>query len=243
MTDNKSGLRTVIAPVLLASLLLGWTRLAARQMPGVDAQQTAQRAYQEFAAKDYQGAIQDFREALAEAPSNSQWRKDLGYADAAAGLPQEARKELEAVFRQHPEDLGVALELGYLSQQLREVNEAERYFNAAGKSLNSNIARLAQAALATLEASLLQTRKQRAYQLLVQGRRAEALKLFERVHEGDSGDATTTLQLGYLYAAAGDWAKAREMFRTERDDHDPAVSLQAKAALAEVNRQSAWWFG
>jgi len=242
MSDLKCRIQAVIAYVL-AGMLLGSAVLAAGQAPTVHAQQAAERAYRELAAQDYQAAIGDFRKALAEAPSNSQWRKDLGYAEAAAGLIQEAEKEFETVYHQHPEEMGIALELAYLSQKRREDSAAESYFRAAAKSTDMKISKPAQAALANLDASLLQARKQKAYDLLAQGHHAEALRLFEQLHEADSGDATTTLQLGYLYQAAGDLAKARELFEAERDDPDPAVSVKAAAALAEVERQSAWWFG
>lgn len=66
---------------------------------------------------------------------------------------------------------------------------------------------------------------------------------FEQAHRADASDADTTMQLGYLYQATGDMAKAKEMFLTERSSQDPKVALQAASALAEVNRESHWWFG
>ncbi len=242
MSDQKRWRKAAIA-YLLTGMLVGSAVLAAGLAPGVQPQQGAERAYQEMAARDYKAAIQDFQKALTEAPSNSQWRKDLGYAEVAAGLPWEARKEFETVYREHPEELGIALELAYLLQQQHEDDAAVRYFAAAAKSTDAKISKSARAALANLDASLLHARKQKAYDLLAQGHRAEAIRLFEEVREADSADATTTLQLGYLYDAAGDLPKAREMFQAARYNPDPAVSVKASAALAEVQRQSAWWFG
>src|SRR6185436_14123142 len=100
----------------------------------------------------------------------------------------------------------------------------------------------ARAALANLQSSRLQARKQQAYDVLAQRRQAEALRFFEQLHEIDPSDAATTLQLGYLYIAAGDTRRARSMFAAERENRDPQVAARAKAALAEVDRESKWWF-
>ena len=231
-----------IAGALLAQALPA-ALVATDHTPTSLGQEAAERAYQELAAKDYTLAIQDFQKALAADPSNSQWRTDLGYTQVAAGSPRDARLEFEIVYREHPQDLGIALELGYLSQQMHEESAAEDYFKAAAASTDATIAQQAQAALTKLQASQEQERKQRAYDLLAQGRRAEALKLFERVHEADPSDAPTNLQMGYLYDTLGDLPKAREMFEAERGNQNPQVAAQATSALAEINRQSKWWWG
>ena len=53
----------------------------------------ADQAYREVTAKNYAGAMQDFRRALTAEPSNALWRKDLGFACLEAGLPADAAKE------------------------------------------------------------------------------------------------------------------------------------------------------
>jgi tetratricopeptide (TPR) repeat protein len=246
MMHLKRHLRPVTAIprtiLLLAGMLIGSTA-GAGQGPAVPGSQAAENGYHEMTAKNYQAAIQAFKKALAEDPSNSRWRKDLGYADVAAGLFEDADKQFEMVYREHSDDLEIALELGYVSQQLHREDAAEGYFQAATRSADDKISTPARAALANLRASQLQTRKQKAYGLLAQDRRAEAITWFERVHEADPSDGTTTLQLGYLYHATGDLAKAREMFQAERDNQNPKIAYQATAALAEVNRGSMWWFG
>ncbi|MEJ2009742.1 MAG: tetratricopeptide repeat protein [Acidobacteriota bacterium] len=146
------------------------------------------------------------------------------------------------VYRDHPERLGIALELGYLYHQLQDSAAAEEYFAAAESSADPEVSQPARLALQNLRASELQEQKQKAYDLLDQGHRKAALNLFEQVHVADPSDSARTLQLGYLYQSLGKWAKAREMFAAERHNQDPQVSGEATAALTEVNRQSAWWF-
>jgi len=130
-------LQLAIAGALLAQALPA-ALVATDHTPTSLGQEAAERAYQELAAKDYTLAIQDFQKALAADPSNSQWRTDLGYTQVAAGSPRDARLEFEIVYREHPQDLRIALELGYLSQQLHEESAAEDYFKAAAASTDAS---------------------------------------------------------------------------------------------------------
>ena len=202
----------------------------------------ANDAYQELSLKHYEAAIREFQKALSLNPSNADWRTDLAYTQLSAGSPKEAAKEFEMVYRDHPEQLKIALELGYLYLQFHNSPTAEKYFAAAQSSVDPEVSSPARQALQDLRASELQARKQKAYDLLEQGHRKEALGLFEQAHVADPSDSAITLQLGYLYQETGKLAKAREMFEAERSNQDPRVSGQATAALKEVNHQSAWWF-
>jgi tetratricopeptide (TPR) repeat protein len=227
---------------VLAALMFASAALAAGQTTDVPGFAAANDAYHELSLKHYEAAIREFQGALAANPSNADWRTDLAYAELAAGSPEDAAKEFKTVYRDHPEQLRFALELGYVYLQLLDNAVAERYFAAAESSVDPEISQPARLALQNLRASQLQARKQKAYDLLEQGHRKEALGLFEQAHVADPSDNTITLQLGYLYQVTGKLAKAREMFEAERYNQDPRVSGQATAALTEVNRQSAWWF-
>ena len=244
MMHRLSFTRTPAVYVLAASLLGPAPALvAASQAQTVAGSQAAYEAYRELDAKNYQAAIQEFQKALAQDPSNFRWREDLAYAELAAGSLEDARKDFEAVYRQQPGELTIALQLGYVCQRLDQEQDAEKYFEAATRSADDGIARVARSALQSLRASRQQALKQRAYDLLARNQREGAIGLFEQAHRADASDAATTLQLGYLYQATGDMASAKEMFEAERTSQDPNVALQATIALAEVNRQSQWWFG
>ncbi len=231
------------APVLvLAGLMLALTPTAVAQTNQVPGYQAADEAYHQMFLKHYQAAIREFRLALTANPSNADWRTDLAYAELAAGSPKDAARDFETVYRDHPEQLKIALELGYAYLQLNDNVTAEKYFTAAASSVVPEISQPARLALQSLRESELQARKQKAYALLDQGSRKAALSLFEQAHVADPSDSTVTMQLGYLYQAMGKLAKAREMFEAERYNQDPRVSSQATSALTEVNHQSAWWF-
>jgi tetratricopeptide (TPR) repeat protein len=230
--------------VLAASLLgLAPASFAANQTPAITTSQAADQAYRELDAKNYPAAIQEFQKALAQDPSNFRWREDLAYAELAAGSLSDARKEFEAVYREQPGKLTIALQLGYVCERLNQEQDAEKYFEAATRSADAGITRVAKSALQSLRASRQQSLKQKAYDSLARNRPEEAISLFEQAHQADASDAATTLQLGYLYQATGDMAKAKEMFEAECSNQDPKVALQATSALAEVNRESRWWFG
>jgi tetratricopeptide (TPR) repeat protein len=214
-------------------------RLLADGPAGAEA---ADRAYAEVAANNFTAAIQDFRNALTEDPSDAVWRKDLGFACLAAGFPEDAASEFRRVYTEHPEDLGVALQLGYLSQQLHRDEDAAKYFREAARSANLEISANARKALEDLRAAQLLTRKQKGYELLAANRSSEAIKAFESIHGDDSSDVNVTLQLGYLYAAAGKTAEARKMFIEANKDPDPRIVMQANAGLREVRRDTQLWF-
>jgi tetratricopeptide (TPR) repeat protein len=196
--------------------------------------ESADQAYREVADKNYPGAIQDFRKALAADPSNAIWRKDLGFAFLAAGFPEKAVTEFERVYSAHPEDLGVALQLGYLSQQLHRDEDAGKYFGEAARSVDPEISTPAQKALADLQASQLSDRKQKAYDLLDQHRTGEAIKAFEAIHSDDPSDLSVTLQLGYLALELHREEDARKYFELATQSPNPEISAPARKELADL---------
>ena len=227
---------------VLAGLMLVSAVPAASQTAKAPGFEAASDAYRQIAQKHYKDAIREFQQALAADPANADWRTDLAYAELAAGSPKDAAREFETVYRDHPEQLKIALELGYVYLQLQDNVAAEKYFTAAASSVDREISQPARQSLRTLRASELLAQKQKAYDLLDQGQRKAALNLFEQIHVADPNDSAITMQLGYIYQSTGKLAKAREMFEAERFNQDPRVSRQASSALTEVNRQSAWWF-
>lgn len=219
------------------------THAAPQQMADASLRaETADRAYSELAAKNYTAAIRDFTEALAANPSNASWRKDLGFAYLAAGLPEAAVAEFAAVYSQHPDDFGVALQLGYLTQQLQRYADARKYFEEVARNAGPELSIPAQKALANLQASQFRDRRQKGYELLIQRRSDEAIQVFESVHNDDPSDVNVTLQLGYLYAGAGRPTEAGKMFTEAAKSTDPRIVAQAKAGLEEVHRETKLWF-
>jgi tetratricopeptide (TPR) repeat protein len=204
--------------------------------------EAADRAYAEAAAKNFTAAIKDFRNALAEDPSNAIWRKDLGFACLGAGFPEDAAAEFTRVYSEHPEDLGVALQLGYLWQQLRRDEDAAKYFAEAARSADPEVSKNARKALEDLRAAQLLSRKQKGYDLLAANRTYDAVSAFESIHADDPSDMNVTLQLGYLYAAARKTGEAKAMFTEADNDADPKIALQASAGLEEVRRDDKVWF-
>jgi len=207
--------------------------------PGVAA---AERAYREVAAKDYAGAMRDFRKALAAEPVNLRWRNDLAYACLSAGALEEAAAEFEHSYASDPKNFSTALELGYVFERLHRNGEAKRYFEIVARSPDEALAGQARKALADLQNSDLYDRKQKGYELLASNRKSEALETFESIHSDDPSDAAATLQLGYLYAATGRPDKAEEMFTAASANPDPEIAAQAKAGLQEVERETKLWF-
>jgi tetratricopeptide (TPR) repeat protein len=227
--------------VLLAFGSFGTLQLAA-QTQEVPGSQLADRAYQELTAKNYQGAIDNFNAALFANPSNSRWRKDLGYAYKSADKASLAVREFQVVFKDNPQDLMMALELGYLSEGLHNEGAAEAYYKQATASADEDVSKPARVALANLQAAQVWARKKQAFDLLAENRRTEATSLFEKLHEADPTDGATTLQLGYIYLDAGETQKARQMFVAGRTNQNPEIALRARQGLSEVDQRTARWF-
>ncbi len=202
----------------------------------------AERAYREVDAKEYSAAVLDFRKALASDPANLSWQNDLAYASLSAGAVEEAASEFERTFTVDPKNFGAALQLGYIFEQLHRVGAATKYFEIVAGGPDEALAGQARAALADLRTADLQSRKQTGYDLLTANRTAEAIRTFESVHTDDPSDAATTLQLGYLYSAAGNSTQAEIMFTEASASPDPAIAVQAKAALQQGRRDAKHWF-
>jgi tetratricopeptide (TPR) repeat protein len=236
---KRLGFAAGIVAGLFCGTFQGWAA-SPQADPGGEA---ASRAYQENVAGDYSAAIRDFQEALAENPANTQWRKDLAYAYVSAGSLSEAAKEFQALYRANPSDPRIALEIGYLSQQLLRDDDAVEYFRAAQQSTDAEVSGRAREALANLQAAQLRVKRQKAYDLVAQGRRQEAISLFEAISREEPFDSSAALQLAYLYSATGRSAKARPLFESLRDSPDQQIASQAAAALEVLRRDSSLWFG
>jgi len=237
--------RWVLALGTCAGLLIAAQKSHAmpQQTDGSPGTAAAEQAYREVDAKDYAAAVLDFRKALASDPTNVGWQNDLAYASLSAGAIEEAAAEFERAFTVDPKNFGAALQLGYIFEQLHRTGAATRYFEIAVRGPDEALTGQARAALADLRAADLQSRKQKGYDLLAANRRTEAIQTFESVHTDDPSDAATTLQLAYLYSAAGNSTKAEVMFTEASASSDPAIAAPAKAALQQVHHEVKRWFG
>lgn len=236
--------RWVLALGVCAGLLIATPKsYASPQQDGSSpGKAAAEQAYREVAAKDYKAAVLDFRKALASDSANPGWQTDLAYASLSAGAIEEAAAEFERVLTVEPRNYGAALQLGYIFEQLHRTGAATNYFEIAARSPDESLSSQARAALADLRTADLQDRKQKGYDLLAANRRTEAIQAFEAVHTDDPSDATTTLQLAYLYSAAGNSNKAEVMFTEACASPDPAIAVPAKAALRQVHQEAKRWF-
>ena len=243
MNSLQRSMKSIFAVAVLAAFAaFGTPQPAAAQTQEVPGSQLADRAYQELTARNYQGAIDNFNAALFANPSNSRWRKDLGYAYKTSDQVSLAIREFKVVYRDNPQEFVMALELGYLSERSHDDGAAEMYYRQATASPDENVSKPAKVALAYLQTAQAWTRKKQAFDVLAANRRSEATSLFEELHEADPADGATTLQLGYIYLDAGNTQKARQMFVAGRANQDPEIASRAKLGLSELDRRTARWF-
>ncbi|MGH9673407.1 MAG: tetratricopeptide repeat protein [Bryobacteraceae bacterium] len=121
-------------------------------------------AYERLKAKDYEGAVAGFRQAIALAPTRAALRKDLGYTLLKIGEQEAARDQFAEAMRLDPTDHHVALEYAFLCFETRQQREARRTFDRIRQGGNAQARATAQAAFDNIDRPLAEgiTRWQQA---------------------------------------------------------------------------------
>ncbi|MGD1090648.1 MAG: tetratricopeptide repeat protein [Bryobacteraceae bacterium] len=115
-------------------LMLVAAVLAAGQTPDLE------RAYEALRTKDYDSAIQGFRQALALAPNQSSIHKDLAYTLLKIGETEAGRDEFTEAVRLDPADDHIALEYAFLCYETNQKALARRIFDRLRKTGNQTVA-------------------------------------------------------------------------------------------------------
>src|SRR5215471_6603410 len=120
-------------------------------------------AYQALRAKDYDIAIEQFRQASAMAPDRPAVHQDLAYTLLKAGDTEAARDEFSEALRLEPGNDQIALEYAFLCYETKQPVIARRIFERLSRKGNST----AQAAFENVDQPLREgiARWQQALQL------------------------------------------------------------------------------
>ena len=94
-------------------------------------------AYQALQAKDYDAAIERFRQAVALAPDRPAIRQDLAYTLLKTGDTEAARDQFGEALRLDPGNHQVALEYAFLCYETKQPVIARRIFEQLGKAGNA----------------------------------------------------------------------------------------------------------
>src|ERR1051326_9101379 len=114
----------------MGKYLLGLILLnSAARMFGQSPDDLLNRAYQALREKDYDRAIQGFRQAIAAAPGAIAARKDLGYTLLKIGETEAARDQFAEAMKLDPKDDHLALEYAFLCYETKEPAIARRIFD------------------------------------------------------------------------------------------------------------------
>ncbi|HLJ44655.1 MAG TPA: tetratricopeptide repeat protein [Bryobacteraceae bacterium] len=92
-----------------------------------------EKAYNALRVKDYDTAIQNFRSAVALAPSRASIRKDLAYALLRIGENESARDQFAEAMRLNPADEQSALDYAFLCNDTKQQATARRVFDRLRK--------------------------------------------------------------------------------------------------------------
>ena len=109
--------------LLLAALLLA--------VPQDQPAAVLNRAYEQLRLKQYDKAVDGFRQALALDPSQVQVYKDLAYTLQKMGETEQAVEAFEAYHKARPSDYQTIMELAYLYVQVQKEDRALEFFRRA----------------------------------------------------------------------------------------------------------------
>jgi tetratricopeptide (TPR) repeat protein len=102
--------------------------------------QTADQTYELLRSKQYDSAIESFKQAIRIAPDRVALHTDLAYTLLKVGETEEARDEFAEAMRLDPGDDHVAMEYAFLCYETKQQTTARRIFDRIGKTGNATAA-------------------------------------------------------------------------------------------------------
>ncbi len=118
------------------------------------AYQPLERAYQALRVKNYDQAIEAFREAIAVASERASIHKDLAYTLLKVGENEAAREQFGEAMRLDPGDQHAALEFAFLCFESKEQAQARRIFDRLRKSTDATVQATAEQAFQNIDRPL-----------------------------------------------------------------------------------------
>ncbi|MCS7023602.1 MAG: tetratricopeptide repeat protein [Bryobacteraceae bacterium] len=171
-----------------------WLLLGAASAWGLDNPAAAQ-AYEALKQKNYDQAIEAFRQAIQLQPERLDLRRELAYTLLKTGDTEQARELFSEIVRLAPSDWHSALEYGYLCYETRRVLEARRVFDRIRKQGEAAARAAAEQAFQRVDAPL-----------------AEAISRWSRALTQNPGDYSAHVELAKAAADRDDWKTAAEHF-------------------------------
>ena len=113
-----------------------------------------EQAYAALNAREYDGAVAGFRQALAAAPARPEIEKELAYALLKTGATLEAREAFSRAVDLDPADEHAAMELAFLQHETGEAAKALAMFQRLAGSEDAQVRQLAAATARNLEGEL-----------------------------------------------------------------------------------------
>ena len=112
------------------------------------------QGYKALAQKDYDQAVELFRQGLAKQPGNAKVHKDLAYTLLKTGENAQARDQFAQALKLNPADETAALEFAFLAYETKKAVEARRTFDKLRYSTNPATRATAAQAFANIDKPL-----------------------------------------------------------------------------------------
>lgn len=138
-------------PLFLISVSLALSAAAQTPPPG---QQEITKAYQALQKKDYDTAIDYFKQGIRRQPANAGLHKDLAYTLLKAGENAAARDEFLTALQLNPQDETAALEFAFLAFETKQPIEARRMFDKLRKTGTASTRQTAEQAFQNIDRPL-----------------------------------------------------------------------------------------
>ena len=135
----------------LLSILVSETLVFGQVPPG---QKELIKAYEALQKKDYDVAVEFFRQGVALQPANAGIHKDLAYTLLKTGDNPAARDEFAAALKLNPQDESAALEFAFLAFETKQPIEARRMFDKLRKSAKASTRQTAEQAFQNIDKPL-----------------------------------------------------------------------------------------
>lgn len=113
-----------------------------------------EQAYRSLHSRDYDLAVESFRQAVEAAPARGSIRKDLAYTYLKIGRNEAARDQFAEAMRLDPQDHHVALEYAFLCHETGKTAEARRVFDRIRKTGDATTRATAQQAFENIDRPL-----------------------------------------------------------------------------------------
>lgn len=208
-----------------------------------ESQKTAEQAFQNI-DRPLAAEIERWQKAVEVEPGNFSAHQELATLAEQRDELDLAAKQYEIAWKLRPTERSLMLDLGRVWKALGRNEEAGYLLLAASRGKPPRVAQQARELLPDrypyvyefekallLDPSNFELRREYAYLLLAMGRKEDAERQFQVLHDANPGDLLTSAQLGFLRLNRRDFAGAQPLLDQVLKSGDEELADRVRVAL------------